>query len=820
MPERDSPFDFQANDPLPDNDDYVVVHKDLGADVGRARWVASGGAGVVYRTAYKQRMERAVKILAPEGADGGATVSAYERTFQNEIAVLSQITHTRVAKIMDFGTLTYADEKYPWYAMEYINGKRFDEAIADPGVSPEQFLALIDQVLDGLEWLHLNDVMHCDIKEENVLVRRYGDELSATIVDLGVAKSLKPSADDDPEPVEVGGTVADDQTSFFSSKKITRLAWHDRLNRDLPLATIREMFPGQDLHAVGRLIGLALGDEAPLRPKLRATLGAPGLRGMETVVSRLRSEDAHGDDYYKAIAHVRRDWRKLGPSYLAPMNVPELAVGSSAVTSIATPTGRVSLTERLLDVVNHPLVQRLRHIPQLELMPLVYPGAGHTRLLHALSTFDMCRRYVGHLLNDPAFRLMAEKQDIEAALLWALLHDVGHYPLSHMFEDAAEAEASAGGDRSIPTDDDLFWAFVDPSYAEAHGPFSSYPPLIARALGADTPSGTPPLAEVLEARFGDGITGALHSLSRSGSEAHSVLRAVLSSEVDVDKVAYLTDDSLMSGVRYGLGMDLDALLGAIRAPYPEDVEVGRARLALSDKGLTAAEAVVLARYWMLRRVYWHHTNRATIAMVKATVNALRGADRFSMERYFEHTLFMDAPAALGYLSSEMDSAISAGALDGEWVNPLHGLLGGNRAIYKRLATVARSDEGEVERQIHDLLGASDDATCGELMAECLDAVGNVVGRKLLQGHVVLDVPTKRREELGSGVVVYLQRSPESPRTLDEASPVVGGLRDEFDLHVRKSRVFIHPALAEEFGEAHLDTCREVVWEVLSARARA
>ena len=53
---------------------------------------------------------------------------------------------------------------------------------------------------------------------------------------------------------------------------------------------------------------------------------------------------------------------------------------------------------------------------------------------------------------------MAEKQDIEAALLWSLLHDVGHYPLSHMFEDTAEAEKLAGGKRTVPLDDELFCA--------------------------------------------------------------------------------------------------------------------------------------------------------------------------------------------------------------------------------------------------------------------------------------------------------------------------------------------------------------------------
>src|SRR5262245_59109259 len=153
MPDRESPFAFRANDPLPGIEDYVIVHADLAADEGPARAVATGGAGVVYRAVFKGRMERAVKILAPVGSEGGGTVSAFERTFRNEIAVLSEITHTRVAKIMDFGSLVNEDQEYAWYAMGFVDGQRFDGAIAAADMTPEHFLGLIDQILDGLEWL-------------------------------------------------------------------------------------------------------------------------------------------------------------------------------------------------------------------------------------------------------------------------------------------------------------------------------------------------------------------------------------------------------------------------------------------------------------------------------------------------------------------------------------------------------------------------------------------------------------------------------------------------------------------------------------------
>jgi HD superfamily phosphohydrolase len=820
--ERDSPFDFDANECLPGNPEYVIVHRDLGADPGRARWVASGGAGVVYRAVFKSQMSRAVKILAPEGAPeyGGTTAQAFETTFQREIAILAQVTHTRVAKIMDAGRLKYGDASYLWYAMEFIEGRRFDEVLRDADLTAMAFLELVDQVLDGVEWLHANEIMHCDIKEENVLVRRFGD-FQATIVDLGVAKSLKP-VDPDAETAEgaeatlLSPPTSPDRTSFFSSKKITREAWRDRLNRDLPRSTIVEMFPGQDLYAIGRLINLAVAEDAPLLPRLRDALGRSGLEALETVVSRLQSEDRRGEDYYTSVRDLRRDWRKLDPRYLAPLNIPELAVGASAKTSIATPAGRVSLTERMVDLINHPLVQRLRLIPQLELLPLLYPGATHTRFLHALSTFDMARRFVAHLLNDPAFRLMAERNDIEATLLWSLLHDVGHFPLSHMFEDFAEDERLTGSERHIPTDDELFWVFVDPGVAAA-GPFNSYLPIVADALRTQAPT-RQGLHELLADRFEAGTLESLRQINNAQTEGQTILNAVLSSQIDVDKIAYLTDDSIMTGVRYGLGLDLDALLAALRAPRPQDIKCGKPLLALSDKGLTAAEGVVLARYWMLRRVYWHHTNRSTIAMVKYVIDRLFKSAQLDMPTYFRDTLFMDAGGALAYLAGHFERAGSEGALGLPSTNPLVGLLGGGRQIYKRLATVARAGADDAEQRLHDKLSRLSGAALDEIVDDCRKTVADVLGSDLQPGDVIIDIPAKRREELGAAVVVYLQGEENVARDLSDVSPLVAGLRPEFDQHVRKSRVFLHPQIADRLG-SRLDEARSRVWETLMSHAQ-
>jgi hypothetical protein len=71
--------------------------------------------------------------------------------------------------------------------------------------------------------------------------------------------------------------------------------------------------------------------------------------------------------------------------------------------------------------------------------------------------------------------------------------------------------------------------------------------------------------------------------------------------------------------------------------------------------------------------------------------------------------------------------------------------------------------------------------------------------------VLIDVPAKERERLGVKVWVYSGRRPSAPSQL-AASPVVGSLRDEFDQHVKKCRVFLHPEIVAELG-LQLDDAR-------------
>ena len=86
----------------------------------------------------------------------------------------------------------------------------------------------------------------------------------------------------------------------------------------------------------------------------------------------------------------------------------------------------------LLDIVCHPLMQRLTRIRQLGMSFMVYPGAQHTRFQHSLGAFYLTSEAIRQLSHKGIFIFDSEAEAVQAAIL---MHDIGHGPFSHVLED-------------------------------------------------------------------------------------------------------------------------------------------------------------------------------------------------------------------------------------------------------------------------------------------------------------------------------------------------------------------------------------------------
>jgi HD superfamily phosphohydrolase len=231
-------------------------------------------------------------------------------------------------------------------------------------------------------------------------------------------------------------------------------------------------------------------------------------------------------------------------------------------------------------VVDTPEFQRLRRVKQLGFAHLVYPGAVHNRFLHALGVYHLTGRAIealgqkGHLgqLDDLARRTIPEIK------LAALLHDVGHYAFSHAMEEL-EPDSIPGHHEDVA---DLFLA--SPGIRGA---------LAEQGAGA-------------EQRIGDLIRGrSVHPL-----------QGLVSGSLDLDKIDYLRRDSLFCGVPYG-AVDVDRLLDSLT--LARESESQPLEVAVTEKGISALESLMFAKYQMFRNVYWHHAVRAATVTFRRLV---------------------------------------------------------------------------------------------------------------------------------------------------------------------------------------------------------
>ncbi|WP_306518560.1 HD domain-containing protein [Gemmatimonas sp.] len=233
----------------------------------------------------------------------------------------------------------------------------------------------------------------------------------------------------------------------------------------------------------------------------------------------------------------------------------------------------IRLDPLALALLETPVMQRLRYVRQLGLAFLVYPGATHSRFEHALGAWHLAGMALRLLDERGALQGVTsrEQQVVRAA---ALLHDVGHYPFSHALEEIGVTD-----------------------HEEVARPLITEGPIgdcLRQHLGASAPD------EVFAL-----ITG------RSASP----LQGLISGSIDLDKIEYLKRDAVMCGVPYG-EIDVDRLLNSLVVVTLPDAG---AAIGVHEKGLSALESLLFAKYQMYRNVYWHHAVRSATAMYKRLV---------------------------------------------------------------------------------------------------------------------------------------------------------------------------------------------------------
>lgn len=221
--------------------------------------------------------------------------------------------------------------------------------------------------------------------------------------------------------------------------------------------------------------------------------------------------------------------------------------------------------EFLYDLIQHRYVQRLHRIKQLGMSSFVYPGAQHTRMQHSIGAMHLMGEAITQLRQQGYEITEQEAEGVQACIL---LHDVGHGPFSHALEHS----------------------LVD---GISHEVISLM------------------LMERLNVEFNGRLDVAIQIFTNSYSK--KCLHQLVSGQLDMDRLDYLSRDSFFSGVSEGV-------IGAAR--IIKMLNVHNDSLVVDVKGIYSIEKFLVARRLMYWQVYLHKTS---VAAEKMLVNILKRA---------------------------------------------------------------------------------------------------------------------------------------------------------------------------------------------------
>ncbi|MBW3041391.1 HD domain-containing protein [Prochlorococcus marinus] len=226
----------------------------------------------------------------------------------------------------------------------------------------------------------------------------------------------------------------------------------------------------------------------------------------------------------------------------------------------------------VMELIDSSPFQRLRRIKQLGPAYLTFHGAESSRFTHSLGVFHLARRAINHLstfdskLNEHKFLLYGA----------ALLHDLGHGPLSHTSEEIFKISHEDWTAKLIQSNEEINFILN---------------------------------------KYGKGHSKAISDLIQSREAPKKLIISLISSQLDCDRLDYLIRDSYTTGARYGQ-LDIDRIISAMTIAPDGD-------LAIHPKGLMAVEHYLVIRNLMYRSVYNHRLNEVCNWLLEQIVKTAR-----------------------------------------------------------------------------------------------------------------------------------------------------------------------------------------------------
>jgi len=240
--------------------------------------------------------------------------------------------------------------------------------------------------------------------------------------------------------------------------------------------------------------------------------------------------------------------------------------------------------ELILQIVAHPYYQRLRRIHQMAMAHLVYPGAVHTRLHHSLGAYHLMCNALNELKSKG---VIISKEEDQAAKIAILLHDIGHGPFSHALENV----------------------LIEGMHHES----------ISLLIMKD-----------LDRQYNDQLKMAIDIFTNDYPK--HFLHQLISGQLDMDRMDYLSRDSFFSGVSEGV-IGYDRILKMLT--------VHNGELMIEEKGIYSTEKFIVSRRLMYWQVYLHKTVLCAEQMLQRIIKRakyIKATTRLSLNKFINEPI--------------------------------------------------------------------------------------------------------------------------------------------------------------------------------------
>jgi HD superfamily phosphohydrolase len=574
-----------------------------------------GNSGEVYSVEVPQQPGRfALKVYIPffefqqptlQQADAQTTSRILEAAAldQAEYDFLTTVDHPFIVQVFSTGRIKLTAEEgtrlrrklsrntnppeyrgrqfvLPYIVTSQVEGRSMKTAWGNATTQTYRPLSRsLENVAAAIEYLHQqHNYMHADIKADNVLLRNVDD--LPVLIDFALSKNFNFSEKDPSERIRlsVDWTLTPD-TQLREPHPIRKLMRQGGTREEAKAA----LFPWLDYFQFGKLL-------EDLAPHIRRSMPPADAMFADTLASQLT-------DWEQATRMVPGDLtglvERLSTRRTYAITAPVPADGSREVP--LSNGRRVLVPIALQSMLDHPAFNRLADVNQLSLIPTFLPGASHKRIMHVLETLRVTQALMLRLGEVPKFRVLFGVEEVTRAAACALLHDMNHFPLLHIFQESEVPEF-----QNVAVMDMICGR--DASEDES---LTMYALLDGIGLDGD--------------RFKRLV---LTDWPQQDGLEDQVTNSLLKSGVDADKLSYLPFDAELTGRGIAVG---DVVEDVVRAATVLEVEIDRQKglhLGFSPEVVPQLESVMAARLANFKQIYWISENRGLMALLLKVVRRL------------------------------------------------------------------------------------------------------------------------------------------------------------------------------------------------------